>query len=290
MGFRHHIRTNLIFLVVAHIAWLTEPAIVHAQNGSYEPINFTQPLSVGRGTITPVSQGSIYLDHAEACSLAKQEFGWTDADCSSMSKMIFFPTPEIDTLIVNKPTDEGRISMDDWKSDMTDEIDQLTEGFKDTLREQSKDLGVKIEFTGWKVYPQVDRNLKVLYYAFILDWDGDPVINLKLTKLDRYGSVVMNLVPVDSNASTQELEVMIADVVGMYKAKPGNSYAEWKSGDKVAAIGTVGLLATLIGVNYGKSIWAAVVAFSLIILKKAWFIILLPFVFLRRLFSRRGGE
>ena len=53
------------------------------------------------------------------------------------------------------------------------------------------------------------------------------------------------------------------------------------------------MLATVLGVKYGKAASAGLLAVVLILLKKAWFIVLLPFVALgglfKRLFGRKAG-
>lgn len=66
--------------------------------------------------------------------------------------------------------------------------------------------------------------------------------------------------------------------------------SEFRDGDKVAAVGALGVLATLLGVKYGKGALAAIMAIGLVVVKKAWFLIFIPFLFIRRLFSRKSAE
>ena len=68
----------------------------------------------------------------------------------------------------------------------------------------------------------------------------------------------------------------------MHKFNETKEYKDWKAGDKVAAAGIGALLATTLGVKYLKPGLLAVAA---VFLKKFWFIIFLPFIWLFKLFS-----
>ena len=50
-------------------------------------------------------------------------------------------------------------------------------------------------------------------------------------------------------------------------------------------MGAVGVLAALVGVKYGKAAATGLIAVALLFLKKAWFLLLIPLVFLKKLFS-----
>ncbi len=54
----------------------------------------------------------------------------------------------------------------------------------------------------------------------------------------------------------------------------------------MAGYGALGVLATMLGVKYGGAASAGLIALLLVVLKKGAFILLLPLVWLRRLFSR----
>ena len=111
--------------------------------------------------------------------------------------------------------------------------------------------------------------------------------------LDRYGFIEMEVLPSADNLGAQQIAAVIDTVISAYTPKAQASYSNFQSGDKVAAYGGLGVLATVLGVKYGKAASAGLIAVVLILLKKAWFIVLLPFVALgglfKRLFGRKAG-
>lgn len=81
-----------------------------------------------------------------------------------------------------------------------------------------------------------------------------------------------------------EAEAAMPDVLSMVNFTDGNRYADFDpSIDKVAAVGIGGPIA---GKVLAKTGFLAV---ALIFLKKFWFLALLPLIWLKNLFTRRGG-
>ena len=64
-------------------------------------------------------------------------------------------------------------------------------------------------------------------------------------------------------------------------------YSNFKTGDKIAAVGIGALLATTLGV---KALKPGLLVGLALLLKKFWFIILLPFVFIGKLFSSGSNK
>ncbi|RWE25098.1 DUF2167 domain-containing protein [Mesorhizobium sp.] len=281
------VRENLIFILVAHACFLAEPAIAHANDTDYHPQNFTQPLSAARGTITPAGGGAIYLKPEDRCNLVVKEFGWDRAECGTIDQLIFGFTPEIDNLTVEKPVSDGYVSLADWDgADRNDEISSIEESFKASVKAQSERVGQDIRFEGWLVYPQIDRARNILYYANVLNWARDRTINISVSIFDRQGYIPMKIVPVDGNIAAGSVQKIVEASTTAYKPRLGTSYTEFASGDKVAGYGALGVLATMLGVKYGKAAGAGLIALLLVVLKKGAFVLLLPLVWLRRLFSR----
>ncbi|RAZ86946.1 hypothetical protein DPM33_26725 [Mesorhizobium hawassense] len=285
------IRKKLIFILVAHGCLLAQPAIVHAEDANYHPQNFTQPLSAARGTITPAGSGAFYLKPEDRCDLVVKEFGWDRGECGSIDQLIFGFTPEIDNLTVEKPVSDGYVSLADWDSgDRSEEIGSIEESFKDSVKAQSQRLGQDIRFDGWLVYPQIDKGKNILYYANILNWGGDRTINISVSIFDRQGYVPIKIVPVNGNITGEDVQKIVAASAAAYKPQAGSSYFEFSSGDKVAGYGALGVLATMLGVKYGGAASAGLIALALVVLKKGAFLVLLPLVWLRRLFSRKKAD
>ena len=91
-----------------------------------------------------------------------------------------------------------------------------------------------------------------MYYATDIGWDGDLSINVKAVVFDRRGFVTFSLVPIDLNMDESQMLTTINAVLDKYQPKSEEGYSSFVSGDKVAVVGAVGVLATLAGVKYGK--------------------------------------
>ena len=77
-------------------------------------------------------------------------------------------------------------------------------------------------------------------------------------------------------------EQMLLNLSKIHKFNDTKEYKDWKAGDKVAAAGIGALLATTLGV---KALKPGLIAAGLLLLKKFWFIIFLPFIWLGKLFT-----
>ena len=123
-----------------------------------------------------------------------------------------------------------------------------------------------------------------------MNWDGDSVINIEASVFDRSGYVTFSLVPCATDITEASVRKMIVDVLDQYEPTEGQSYASFVSGDRVAAVGAVGVLAALAGIPYSKGATGGIIAMALLFLKKAWFVLLSPIFWLKNLFKRKDGE
>jgi len=284
---KQFLREQIIFMTVAFMSFSTQPAIVWAQD--VNPIPFSEPLSVSRGSVMPDWDQALYLSQSDTCNYVIQSWGWNS--CAKVDAMIWGQFPDVDTTLISKPDASGYVTFDDWDGDDKDAvIRDIEEGLRVGLANQGKALGIDIQFTGWSVYPTLNREKQMLYYATNSSWNGDPNVNITATVFDRRGYVEFMIVPVARQINSAEAEALITAVLSTYQPKAGESYAAFTEGDKVAAVGAVGVLAALAGVQYGKGALSAVMAAALLILKKAWFLLLLPFIWLKSLFSRNKGS
>jgi uncharacterized membrane-anchored protein len=197
-------------------------------------------------------------------------------------------TPSVDSVIVNKPNTDGYVKFDDWdKGNRDDEIEVIWDSMVLGLEAQSEKLGTLITAERWHIYPTLDKERKVLYYATLINWDGSPTININASVFDRRGYVEFQIVPIMSDITAETTKKIVEEVLNIYKAEEGQKYTQFITGDKIAAAGVVGVLATLVGVKYGKGAAAGLIAIILVFAKKAWFLLLLPFIYLKKFFNRK---
>ena len=290
MSLGGHLRDNVIFVVIAFLVISTPPAILRAETGAYHPLNFTQPLDVSRGKIMPTYPGARYLNKAEACKFMVEFSGWDKSQCKGFDALIINATQGLDNVIVGAPDSNGFVKFDDWDGDVKDEIDAIWDSLKTSLTAQGKQLGIKISATKWVVRPKLIKQNSLMYYAFLMQWDGSPVINIKASVFDRYGYVPVLMVPKSTAVGEREIESLITEMVRTYTPKKNESYAAFSTGDKIAAGGALGVLATLLGVKYGKGFFATALGFILIFAKKFWFLVFLPFLWIGKLFKRKNEK
>jgi uncharacterized membrane-anchored protein len=149
-------------------------------------------------------------------------------------------------------------------------LKSIKEG-NDAANDERKRMGSDpIEIVGWHTPPFFNQKTKRLEWAILgRSKDGD-VVNYKTRILGRKG--VMSVVLV---CGPQELDGALkafTRVLDQYDFTSGNKYSEWKTGDKVAAIGLGALILGGIGAKTGllgklgklllaglKFIWIAVV-------------------------------
>jgi hypothetical protein len=286
-----HFRDNVAFLAVSFMCFLGEPVILPASAQEYDFINFTAPLSVSRGTLTPASSSAARLSPTDICSFTQNEWGWDAAGCQQVEAFVVAPIPGIDTALIERPNSDGYVEYGDWVEESPEAIDEIFQSFSESIREQSQRSGLAISVTGWHVRPRLVEEKNYLYYALMTSWDGAPTLNVKATLFDRYGHIPISIVPIDVNISPSELESLIDRFLASYVPTPTQDRAAFTNGDAVAAGGAVGVLATLVGVKYGKTAIAAFVAIALVALKKGGFLLLaLPIWLFGRFFRRRNAS
>ncbi len=281
------LRENTIFLLVSFLVFSSEPAILYAQSDN--PYAFTEPLTVSRGSLMPSSPNAEKVPHDEMCNIVTTEWGW--ADCDNVDTMVFFFTPEIDTLMIDKPDTSGYVELDDWETDEREEvISSIEEHLHASLEDQSKRAGMAVTFEGWRVYPTLNADKKYMYYAQDIGWDGEIAINVTAVVFDRRGYVTFSIIPADSDMNETEMVASINHVLDKYHPNAEEDYASFVTGDQVAAVGAVGVLASLVGVKYSKGAIAGIIAALTLLVKKAWFILLVPVLWIfgwaKRLFGR----
>ncbi|WP_068082448.1 DUF2167 domain-containing protein [Polycladidibacter stylochi] len=253
----------------------------HASEPPLEYIPFESPTKASRGSLDPVSQESYLVTRPKYCQIVTEEWGWDN--CDGLELFIVNYTDAINILISEAPNSEGLVKFDEWQSDdHNDQIKEIEEQLKESISAQAKALNANISFEGWKVYPTLNIHNNSMFYAYNLKWEGEFVTNIKLSLFDRQGYVVFRITPNESNLNEAQLSALIENVIQNYHPVEGEKYADFKDGDKVAAVGAMGVLAGLLGVKYGKIAGAGLLALLfkkggiLILLKKGGFLLLLP--------------
>jgi hypothetical protein len=273
--------------VLLSLCVLMSASLAQAQSDEVTPLSFTGALRLARGSVDADNTNSFYLSKADACTIAKVDWGW--ASCDVMDALTFFLVPGADAILFEMPNSDGYVTMDDWQSADTDEaIRTIETELAAGLRAQGEQLGMPVEFKGWLVYPTLDTEKKLLYYATEATWNGEPNINIKASVFDRQGYVAFTIVTISNNPTEAEVRAMVDATIAHYRPEPGQDYASYVAGDAVSATGALGVLAALVGVKFGKAALGGLIAAAVLFLKKGGILLLaVPLIWLKkRLFGK----
>lgn len=178
---------------------------------------------------------------------------------------------------------EGHVSDEDAADiDYGDLLKDMQGDTRDISKERVKMGYEPIELVGWATPPSYDPANHKLYWAKEIKFgDSDEnTLNYNVRVLGRQGVLVLNFVA--NMSQLGEIEASRDEVLALANFSEGNKYSDFNPEyDKVAAYGIGGLIA-------GKALAkTGFLAAALILLKKFWFILLLPFIWLKNLIFRK---
>jgi uncharacterized membrane-anchored protein len=202
-----------------------------------------------------------------------------------------FLTPtNADWSVIFEFDDSGYVK-DDEKDKLN--ADKILDSFKRGTAEQNKERvragHPPLEIVGWEVPPRYDETTHNLEWALRATSGDRAILNYNTRLLGRKGVMeVVLIVDPDKLAGTlPEFRNLLAG----YSFQTGQSYAEYRPGDKVAKYGLAALVvggAAVGAAKLGLLTWVAV------LFKKAWKLIVIAFAavgaWFKRLFSGRGAR
>jgi len=171
--------------------------------------------------------------------------------------------------------------------------DKLLESIKRGTAEANKkraDAGrPPIQVVGWELPPRYDSNTHNLEWAIRGEIEGRPILNYNTRLLGRKGVMEVVLV-VEPQQLTETLPAFRSLLTG-YSFQTGETYAEYRPGDKIAKYG---LGALVLG---GAAVGAAklgLLTWVVLLLKKAWKLVVVAFAavasFFKKIFSGRQAK
>jgi uncharacterized membrane-anchored protein len=144
-------------------------------------------------------------------------------------------------------------------------LDSIKRGTAEANKERERAGNPPLEIVGWEVPPKYDSTTHNLEWAIRATSEGRPLLNYNTRLLGRKGVMEVVLV-VDPEKLPQTLPVFKNLLTG-YTFSTGQTYAEYRPGDKVAKYG---LAALVLG---GAAVGAAKLGLLgplLLFIKKAW--------------------
>ncbi|BFM15300.1 DUF2167 domain-containing protein [Maricurvus nonylphenolicus] len=182
--------------------------------------------------------------------------------------------------------EEGYVS-DENAADL--DYDDLLKEMQADTRESSAyrvEAGYEsIELVGWAAQPYYDAQTHKLYWAKELKFGSIDfnTLNYNVRVLGRQGVLVMNFIANMNQLS--EIEASRDEVLAMASFNEGNRYSDFNPDiDKVAAYGIGGLVAGKVLAKTG------LLAMALVFLKKFWFLLFIPLIWLKNIIFKKKVE
>ena len=179
--------------------------------------------------------------------------------------------------------DEGYVTIEDWKSikpeDLIAEMREIQNSWKDQYKEEGKNY---VEELNWIHKPTFDQEKSAIYFSYEAAWDGKDgkykTMETNSIVLGRNGYLELSFVtPIKNETTKIELEQfanLAKDFTVGINFLEGSKHTDYKSGDKVAALGIGGLVAGTLGVKALAKV--GILAKFTPFLMKFWWIIFAP--------------
>ena len=191
-------------------------------------------------------------------------------------------------VVAKKFNDDGYIKLDDWKDLKPDDlIQEKRENAKINNKDREAIGTALLDDIQWIDYPDLNKDTNSISYSFKVSWsDGDENMNKYLIILGRKGYTEFEIVSEYSNENDFNAAKNLSQILqNNFKYNAELEYRDYKPGDKVAVYGVAALVATSLGVK-----GLAKAGGLLLALKKFWFILLFPFIFLFKLMTGRNKK
>ncbi len=184
--------------------------------------------------------------------------------------------------------DEIGYVKDDEKNDL--DADKILEGYKRGVEERNKRQGGRpTQVVGWHTKPRYNEATHNLEWAPLFKTGPARFINYQVRILGRKGVTRVTLVE-DEERSAQTI-AEFRKAMDAFKYQTGESYAEYRPGDKVAKVGLAALAAG--GVALGAAKFGLFAKLGLLF-KKVWKLAIVAVValasFIKKLFTGRGSR
>ena len=138
----------------------------------------------------------------------------------------------------------------------------IKQGTEKSNRERAKRGWSPLEVVGWVQSPHYNSDTHNLEWCIKGLSDGHPIVNWNTRLLGRSG--VMRLTLVADPLVIESLQGEYQNIIGSFSYLKGNSYAEYRKGDKIAKYGLSALVvggATAVAAKTGlfKYLWKGLV-------------------------------
>lgn len=213
-------------------------------------------VTVGGNSTLKLPEGYVYLDPANTAKYEELNENF------SSGKEVLVAPKNLGWNAYLEFAGEGYVK-DDEKIDAPAILKTLTERTEEANEERRRRGWADMHVVGWSIPPAYNSGTKRLEWATLLRSRGGEGTNFFTKVLGRRGvtSVVLVARPEDTTAAVADLDQLLTG----YQFNDGDTYADYRPGDKVAEYGLTGLIvggAVAAAVKTGvlKGLWKVIVA------------------------------
>jgi uncharacterized membrane-anchored protein len=231
-----------------------------------------------------VPAGAVFLDGKATRALMK-----ASGEPTSGREYGAIMTTNDDWVVIFEYSNIGYVKDDEKDSLNADKIlDSIRKGTAAANKERVRAGHSPLEIVGWEVPPRYDATTHNLEWAIRATSEGQPILNYNTRLLGRKGvmEVVLVVEPAKLSATLPQFRNLLAG----YAFQTGQTYAEFRAGDKIAKYGLGALIVGGAAVGAAKlGLFATLAVFF----KKAWKLVVVAIVavgaFMKKLFGRGDG-
>jgi len=281
------LRSRFFGLALCALGLAASPLSARAQESKPNPHVLKGPLKASLQTIAQIDvpAGYTFIDGTGTRALLKAEGEPT----SGHELGLLVPTNE-HWSVMFEFSDVGYVKDDEKdKLDADKLLASIKRGTAQANEERRRAGHAPLEIVGWEVPPKYDETTHNLEWAIRATSEGQPILNYNTRLLGRKG--VMEVVLIVEPDNLPQTLPTFRNLLAGYSFQTGNSYAEYRSGDKVAKFG---LAALVLG---GAAVGAAklgLLTWLLVFLKKVWKLVVVGFAavvtFFKKLFAKITGR
>jgi uncharacterized membrane-anchored protein len=273
-----------VLLAAGCLAWLGMRANAQEAKSKLDVIRGPAQANLGGHANIEVPEGYVFLDGSTYRKLLKAQGEPVSGDEAGWLK----PT-NAQWAVVFHFSDVGYVKDDDKDQLDADKLlASIKRGTAEANKIRQKSGNPPIEVVGWDVRPKYDETTHNLEWAVRGECEGEQILNYNTRLLGRKGVMGVLLI-VDPDALNETLPTL-RDLLTKFSFASGETYAEYKPGDKVAKYGLGALIVggTAVGAaKLGLFAWLAV------FLKKGWKLVVVALAavatFIKKLFGRRSA-
>ena len=182
--------------------------------------------------------------------------------------------------------DDSGYVKDDESIDATALLKSLKENTEAANEERQRRRWPAVHVIDWATSPAYNRQTRRLEWATLLESEGGRSVNFSTKVLGRHGHTSVTLVVAPDGL--RPAEASLNTILAGYQFNSGESYAEWRQGDKVAEYGLAALvLGGAAAVATKKGLWAAMAGFLTVAWKFIAAAVLGAGAWLRSLFKKK---